>query len=55
MIENKFIHYSTVAAFENDKQQGNIANTSIAFVEDPTGIRKIYTHGKDYVCTDYSQ
>lgn len=55
MIENKFIHYSTVAAFENDRQQGNIANTSIAFVEDPTGIRKIYTHGKEYVCTDYSQ
>lgn len=43
MIENKFLHYETQAAFDADME--NIPETSIVFVKEN---RRIYTHGAEY-------
>ena len=45
MINNKFLHYNTEAAFEVDVN--SIPYDSIVFIKD---TRKIYTHGAFYCC-----
>ena len=47
MIQNKFLHYKTLEAFNTDLNSGNIKPDSICFI---ANALTIYTHGKYYRC-----
>ena len=44
-IEKKLIHFNKDEKFQEEKEAGNIKDTSIIFTGDE---RKIYTHGEEY-------
>ena len=49
IINNKFLHYKTVAAFESDLTAGYVRDNSIALIKDKSAI---WSHGKYFYCSD---
>jgi hypothetical protein len=49
MINNKFLHYLTLSAFQRDLEAGIIKNSSIAFIKSNSSI---WSHGKYFYCSD---
>lgn len=45
MINKKLVHFNSKTAFEEQKDAGNILETSIVFVKDSN---EIYTHDTEY-------
>lgn len=51
-INKKLIHFKTKAAYDREKEAGNILDTSIVYVKD---AKKIYTHGEEYNGDSYTK